>query len=121
VLDASGRALADQLAGLRSGDGLIMLAFGTPYREAVATLREAGRIGLTSILLTDRLDGKLTGMASLSINVQRGDARHVALMGAPFAALEAIALGLAVADPAAATAALDKLNRLRAMLDPVPR
>lgn len=70
------------------------------------------------MLITDQGDAALAEMASLVIDVQRGGNRHVALMGGPFAALEAIALGLAVADPAAATAAL---NRLRATLDPASR
>src|SRR5258708_2144367 len=41
ALDATGLALADQLLQLRSGDGLLVLAYGQPYREVEAVFAEA--------------------------------------------------------------------------------
>jgi DNA-binding MurR/RpiR family transcriptional regulator len=38
LLDARGRALADQLLNMSSGGGLLMMAYGTTYREATTTL-----------------------------------------------------------------------------------
>ena len=72
------------------------------------------RLGLPSVLLTQAADTEFGKLASVAVPVPRGKARHVALHGPTLAALEAIALGLAVAS----TGALDKLNRLRAALDP---
>jgi DNA-binding MurR/RpiR family transcriptional regulator len=118
LLDAQGRALADQLLDMSGGDGLLMMAYGTPYREATTTLGEAVRLGLPSVLLTQAASTELGKLASGAVPVPRGKTRHVALHGPTLAALEAIALGLAVADPVASTGALDKLNRLRAELDP---
>ncbi len=120
VLDAAGRSLGDQLLDLGEGDALLMLAYGTPYTEAITTSHEAARLGLPAVLLTDNATGGLTRFAAVMVPVRRGGSGHVALHGATVAALEAIALGLAVADPAASTAALDNLNRLRAELE-VPR
>jgi DNA-binding MurR/RpiR family transcriptional regulator len=117
LLDAGGRALADQLQEVGGGDGLLVLAYGTPYREATTTLTEATRLGLPTVLLTEKADGGLARLAGVVVPVRRGETRHVALHGATVAALEAIVLGLAVADPAASTAALDRLSRLRAALD----
>jgi DNA-binding MurR/RpiR family transcriptional regulator len=118
LLDSRGRALADQLLDMGGGDGLLMMAYGTPYREATTTLGEAARLGLPSVLLTQATAGELGKLASVVLPVPRGQTRHVALHGPTLAALEAIVLGLAVADPVASTGALDKLNRLRAALDP---
>jgi len=103
---------------MSGGDGLLMMAYGTPYREATTTLGEAVRLGLPSVLLTQAASTELGKLASVAVPVPRGKTCHVALHGPTLAAMEAIALGLAVADPVASTGALDKLNRLRAELDP---
>jgi DNA-binding MurR/RpiR family transcriptional regulator len=118
LLDRRGQALADQLLDMGRGDGLLMMAYGTPYREAIITLGEASRHGLPSVLITHAAGTELGKLAEVVVPVPRGKARHVALHGPTLAALEAIVLGLAVSDPAASMQALDKLNRLRAALDP---
>jgi DNA-binding MurR/RpiR family transcriptional regulator len=118
LLDRRGQALADQLLDIGSGDGLLMMAYGTPYREATTTLGEAARLGLPSVLITQSAGTELGRLAGVVVPVPRGKARHAALHSPTLAALEAIVLGLAVSDPAASMKALEKLNRLRAALDP---
>lgn len=116
ALDASGIALADQMLGLRPGDALLVLAYGRAYREVAALFAEARRLGLTVVLVTDSLDRSLARHARVVVPARRGRARRVALHGATFVALEAIALGLAAMDGPRALAALDRLNELRAAI-----
>lgn len=118
VLDARGRAMADQLLDLAAGDGMLMLAYGKPYREANVVLREASRLALPVVLITDGAIGALAARAGVVVPVRRSETPHVASHGATLAALEAIILGLAVADPLISTAALDRLAVLRDDLDP---
>ena len=113
ILDRTGRMLADQLLDLRSGDALLALTYGRPYREVVTVFSEARRLGLPTVLLTSEATHKLGSMADVVLAVARGRAGQVALHGATLVAIEAIVLGLASASGGAALAALDRLNALR--------
>jgi DNA-binding MurR/RpiR family transcriptional regulator len=114
VLDATGLGLADQLLDLRSGDGLIVLAYGRPYREVRAVIGQARRLGLVIVLVTDSLTPSLARHATAVIPAQRGQADQVALHAATLAALEALVLGLAACDRERALRSLERLNDLRA-------
>jgi len=116
TLDATGIALADQLAELRAGDALLALAYGRSYREVVAVFGEARRLGLPIVLVTDSLELSLARHADVVVPARRSLARRVALHGATLVALEALALGLAAARGEAAVAALERLNDLRAAI-----
>jgi DNA-binding MurR/RpiR family transcriptional regulator len=113
VLDATGIALADQLLDLRAGDALILLAYGRPYREVVAVVKEARRLGLVIVLVTDTLAQNLARHATVVVPAQRGRADRVALHATTLAALEAMVLGLAACDRDRALQALERLNDLR--------
>lgn len=113
VLDATGIALADQLLDLRAGDALILLAYGRPYREVLTVIKEALRLGLVMVLVTDTLAPNLARHATVVIPAQRGHADRVALHAATLAALEAMVLGLAACDRDRALRALERLNDLR--------
>jgi len=113
VLDATGLALADQMLDLLPGDGLLVMAYTQPYREVTALFREAKRLSLPAVLITDSADNKLAPLAGMILPVPRGRADRVALHGATFVALEALILALAASAPDSAMTALERLNDLR--------
>ncbi len=113
ILDRTGRMLADQLLDLRSGDALLALTYGRPYREVLTVFSEARRLGLPTVLLTSDARHKLGPMADVVLVAARGRAGQVALHGATLVAIEAIVLGLASALGTEALATLDRLNALR--------
>jgi DNA-binding MurR/RpiR family transcriptional regulator len=112
-LDASGIALADQLLDLRSGDALLLLAYGRAYREVTATMGRARQKRLPMVLVTDSLEPGLARHADVIISAQRGLAERVALHGATMVVLEALVLGLAATDRPRTMEALEQLNALR--------
>jgi len=97
LLDAGGRGLADQLLDLGAGDGLLLRPTD-PLSRGHHHVREATRLWLATVLLTDDASGGLADLAGWWCGRCAGDTSNVALHGATLAALEAIALGLAVAD-----------------------
>ncbi len=113
VLDATGLALADQMLDLRAGDGLLMMAYTQPYREVTALCREAKRLSLPAVLITDRANNRFAQLTGLVLPVPRGRADRVALHGATFVALEALILALAASAPDSAMTALERLSDLR--------
>lgn len=113
ALDATGLALADQMLDLQPGDGLLIMAYTQPYREVTALFREAKRLSLATVLITDSADNRLAPLAGMLLPVPRGRADRVALHGATFVALEALILALAASAPHSAMTALERLNDLR--------
>jgi DNA-binding MurR/RpiR family transcriptional regulator len=116
VLDRTGIELADQLLDLQPTDALLLLAYGRAYREVVAVLDEAARLGSPVTLITDTLEGKLAARAQVIVPVQRGLAERVALHGTTLICLEALVLGLAASAKDQAVATLERLNELRQSL-----
>jgi len=116
ALDGSGIALADQMLDLAPGDALLVLAYDRAYREVTALFAEARLRRLPIVLVTDSLEERLARQAAVVIPARRGRARRVALHGATLVALEALVLGLAVAEGGRAVAALERLNDLRAAI-----
>jgi len=112
-LDATGLALADQLLALREGDGLLVLSYGHPYREVLATLRESKRLGLHVVLVTDDPKTALRRFADVVLPARRGRRERAALHAITLAALEAVVLGLAACDKEHTVSTLDRLNDLR--------
>lgn len=60
VMNRTGFSLAEQLIGLQRGDVLIMMGQKSPHREGMTTLREARRLGIPTILLTQALDSRFS-------------------------------------------------------------
>lgn len=118
VLDATGWGLADQLLGLENGDAVILLAYGQPYREVQAVMKEARRRVATVVLVTDAAASALAREASVVLLARRGRADRVALHAATLAALEALMLGMAAVDGAQTVAQLSELGRLRKLVGP---
>jgi DNA-binding MurR/RpiR family transcriptional regulator len=113
TLSATGSMLADQLLDLHSGDALLILAYGRLYREVQAVFSEAKALHLPTILITEANDTALSRMADVCVAIPRGRPGRMALHGATLVGLEALVFSLAAANPAAALASLDNLNRLR--------
>lgn len=113
TISATGSMLADQLLDLRAGDALLILAYGRLYREVKAVFAEAKALGLPSVLITEADDTPLAKLADISVAIPRGRPGRIALHGATLVGLEAFVLSLAAANPDAALASLDNLNRLR--------
>jgi DNA-binding MurR/RpiR family transcriptional regulator len=113
TINATGSMLADQLLDLRTGDALLVLAYGRLYREVKALFTEARALALPTVLLTEADDTPLARLADVCIAIPRGRPGQVALHGATLVGLEALILSLAAANPDAALASLDNLNRLR--------
>ncbi len=113
VLDRTGTELADQLLDLCQTDALLVLAYGRAYREVVAVLDEAARLGAPVALITDTLDRTIAARAQVIVPVQRGQTERVALHGTTLICLEALVLGLAASATDLAVATLERLNELR--------
>jgi DNA-binding MurR/RpiR family transcriptional regulator len=72
VMNRTGFSLAEQLIGLQRGDVLIMMGQKSPHREGMTTLREAKRLGIPTILLTQAVDSRFSQEAQVVIDVPRG-------------------------------------------------
>ena len=113
TLDRTGIMLADQLLDLRSGDVLLVLAYGRAYREVVALFSEAARLRLAIVLVTDNPDTRMARFADVVLPGKRGRTDRVALHGATLVMLEALALGLSAADASTSVSTLEHLSELR--------
>jgi len=105
--------LADQMLGLRTGDVLLILAYGRLYSEVKAVFAQAKSLDLRTVLLTEAAGTPLAKGADVVVAVPRGRPGGVALHGATLMALEAIIFSLAAAKPEAALTSLDRLGALR--------
>ncbi len=116
VIGQSGQGLADQLLDLSAQDGLLLLSYGEPYREVQVTAAEAVVRNIPIVLVTDNPNSKLAEMAAVVLPARRGRAEQVALHGATLITLEALLMGLAVANRAHTIDTLERLAGLRAAL-----
>lgn len=99
VMNRTGFSLAEQLIGLQRGDVLIMMG-QNPHREGLTTLREAKRLGIPTILLTQAVDSRFSREAQVVIDVPRGgDSSRMPLHGTVLVCLEMIVLSVASTTP----------------------
>lgn len=120
VFDGSGSPLADQLLSMQDVDVVVMLAYGQPYKEAMACISEARRLRKRILLVTDFAEKGLASHATTVVNVHRGTAGRVALHGATFVCLEAMTLALAHRNKDRAITTLERLNELRKSVGKAP-
>lgn len=113
IFDGLGMALADQLIAMPDVDVLVMLAYGRPYKEALACIAEARRLRKRIVIITDYEDSGFESKATAVVNVHRGQAGRVAMHGATFVCLEAILLAVASRQKSATIMSLKRLNELR--------
>ncbi|VFS92101.1 Uncharacterised protein [Kluyvera cryocrescens] len=95
VLNRTGFSLAEQIVSLQRGDVLIMMAQKSPHREGLTTLREAARLGIPTILLTQATDSRFSEMSQVVIHVPRGENGRVPLHGTVMVCLEMLVLSVA--------------------------
>lgn len=117
VIGQGGLGLADDLLDLSERDGLLLLSYGKPYREVLLAAAEAGKIGVPIVLVTDAPNTKLARSASAVIAARRGRTERIALHGTTLIALEALVMGLAVANRSRTMRTLARLGSLRTALD----
>ena len=115
-LTHTGLLLADGLQKLAKGDLLIVFAYSRVYRELAAALKAAASCGVTRLLVTDTLGGKLRNRVDLVLNVARGRTDMFSMHTATLGLIEALLVGLATTRPKETTASLKHLNQLRAEL-----
>ena len=119
-LTRTGLLFADDLQKLKTGDLLLIFAYGRVYRELAALLRQAERRGVTSILFTDTLGPQLRDRVALILPVARGRADMLSMHTATLGLIEALLVGIATRRPAETIASLEELNALRTELVGAP-
>jgi DNA-binding MurR/RpiR family transcriptional regulator len=117
AVGARGQALADALIDMRKGDVVIVLAYDRSSLEAELTLERARELKLPSILMTDTLGLALAGQFTVALSARRAGGGMFHLSAMTVVVLDALLFGLAGQDRAAALAAADELQELRARID----
>ena len=122
TLNRSGIALAEQLITLQRGDVLIMMAQKSAHREGQTTLKEAKRLGMPVILLTNALDSAFAKQADVIINVPRGGENgRMPLHGTVLVCLEMLILSVASATSSRTVKTMKRIQDLNRSLKPVSK
>lgn len=117
TLNRAGIALAEQLVTLQRGDVLIMMAQKSAHREGTLTLREAKRLGIPVILLTNALDSVFARQAGIVINIPRGGENgRMPLHGTVLLCLEMLILSVASAASQRTVKTLKRIHELNRSL-----
>lgn len=118
-LNRTGIALAEQLINLQRGDVLIMMAQKSAHREGLTTLKEARRLGIPVILLTNATDSRFSQQADVVIQVPRGGEKgKIPLHGTVLLCLEMIVLSVASATSQQAIKTVKRINEFHRGLKP---
>ncbi|TCW09864.1 RpiR family transcriptional regulator [Raoultella sp. BIGb0138] len=113
VMNRTGFSLAEQLIALQRGDVLIMMGQKSPHREGMTALREARRLGIPTILLTQAVDSRFSQEAQVVIDVPRGgDNGRVPLHGTVLVCLEMLVLSVATTTPQRTMKSMKRINEL---------
>jgi DNA-binding MurR/RpiR family transcriptional regulator len=113
VLNRTGFSLAEQLISLQRGDVMIMMGQKSPHREGMTALREARRLGIPTILLTQAVDSRFSQEAQVVIDVPRGgDNGLVPLHGTVLVCLEMLVLSVATTTPQRTMKSMKRINEL---------
>lgn len=118
-LNRTGIGLAEQLIELQRGDVLVMMAQNSAHREGQTTLREAKRLGIPTILLTNALDSRFSKEANVVIHVPRGGEKgKVPLHGTVLLCLEMLVLSVASTTPQRSIKSIKRINEFHRGLKP---
>lgn len=113
VLNRTGFSLAEQLISMQRGDVMIMMGQKSPHREGMTALREARRLGIPTILLTQAVDSRFSQEAQVVIDVPRGgDNGRVPLHGTVLVCLEMLVLSVATTTPQRTMKSMKRINEL---------
>ncbi|MDF7649413.1 MurR/RpiR family transcriptional regulator [Pantoea sp. Acro-805] len=122
TLNRSGIALAEQLITLQRGDVLIMMAQKSAHREGLTTLKEAKRLGMPVILLTNALESAFAKEADVIINVPRGGENgRMPLHGTVLVCLEMLILSVASATSSRTVKTMKRIQDLNRSLKPASK
>jgi DNA-binding MurR/RpiR family transcriptional regulator len=114
ALTQAGTSFADELLTIRSTDAVVVLAYGRLQPQVRVLLERADSVGARVVVVTDNLKSAIRGAAVATLQSGRGVPGLVASHGTTTVLIEALVLGMAAANRAAADAALTSLNELRA-------
>ena len=112
----TGTSFADELLELRSGDAIVVLAYGRLQKHVRVLLQRAAELRAPVVLVTDMRDRALDKEVHTTLRCGRGTPGLFASHGATLVVIEAVVLGVAAADRAESDATLETLNELRAAL-----
>jgi DNA-binding MurR/RpiR family transcriptional regulator len=112
----TGTSFADELLALDGDDAVVMLAYGRPQVHIDVLLDRAQVVGAPIILLTDTINRRIAGRVEIALQSGRGIPGLFASHATTLVVLEALVLGIAASNRAAAEASLEKLNSFRAAL-----
>jgi DNA-binding MurR/RpiR family transcriptional regulator len=113
VLDGGGTALGDRLEQARTGGASALLAFVLPRypREALDALREAGTLGLTTVVVTDSPMSPVAAAADLVLSAAVGSGLVFDLHAAPLAVAGVLLQSMCDAAPAHAQTRLEAFEQ----------
>ena len=118
AMNRTGFSLAEQLINLKRGDALIMMGQKSAHKEGMTTLREAKRLGIPTILLTQAVDSRFSQLAQVVIEVPRGgNNNRVPLHGTVLVCLEMLVLSVASTAPQKTVRSLKRINDLHRMVN----
>jgi DNA-binding MurR/RpiR family transcriptional regulator len=112
----AGSDFADELMTLRSGDVVIVLAYGRLHRHVKVLMERATSLQVPIVLVTDRLNGDIVDGVDVVLNAGRGSPGLFASHGTTIVLLEAFIIGLAGQASSNAERTLEELNDVRAAL-----
>lgn len=113
LLQASGKALADELLQLGPEDGMLLLSYDRVYAEVRAATNEALRLGIPVVLVTGDARNELAQKCDQVIALPRGEAGGMATHGPTLVWLETLIVALAVASKQETSRALTRLEQIR--------
>lgn len=121
-LNRSGVALAEQMLAMQRGDVLVMMAQQSAHREGTTVVREAKRLGIPLILLTNATDSFFAREADVVINVPRGGEKgRIPLHGTIMVCLEMLILSVASAMPQRTVKTMKRLQDFYRGLKPAAK
>ncbi|TPV29745.1 MurR/RpiR family transcriptional regulator [Pantoea anthophila] len=121
-LNRSGVALAEQMLAMQRGDVLVMMAQQSAHREGTTVVREAKRLGIPLILLTNATDSFFGREADVVINVPRGGEKgRIPLHGTIMVCLEMLILSVASAMPQRTVKTMKRLQDFYRGLKPATK
>lgn len=114
ALNRTSIGLVEQLLALQRGDVLLMMVQESPHNEGLVTLREAKRLGIPIIVLTNALDSKFAQEADVLINVPRGGENGLMpLHGTVLVCMEMLVLSVATSASQRAIKSMKRIHELK--------
>ncbi len=121
VYNQTGVALAESLLQMARGDVLIMLLHSRAHSEAITALTEAKRLDVPVIMILGDSQAALRSQVAASLVLPRTKAQNVALHSQALFAIEALHLGVSMANSQRSIDTLERLVEMRKTIRPYSR